>query len=94
MVYMSEGEVAEVICPNPKSVDHTKTYELREIVPINTWKFTSIKSEVRHQEELEIKRIADEERQKKAAEERKERLERGLETEEEQQKQIEGLDVN
>ncbi|GFO10997.1 cilia- and flagella-associated protein 44-like [Plakobranchus ocellatus] len=82
MVVCEDGVVVEVDAPEPGNFDTSHTYEISGL-PMREYKFKSIKSHLRHEEELERERIEEEERKKKEEEERRKRIERGLETESE-----------
>ncbi|XP_069115004.1 cilia- and flagella-associated protein 44-like isoform X2 [Argopecten irradians] len=83
LVFCDKGKVIEVESPDGATFDTSHTFK---ITGLKTREFTfkSVKSTLRHEEELERKRIEEEERKKKEAEERRKRIERGLETESEQ----------
>ncbi|XP_059142623.1 cilia- and flagella-associated protein 44-like isoform X2 [Physella acuta] len=80
LVVCDDGVVVEVDSPEPGNFDTSHSYEISGL-NMRTYTFKSIKSYLRHEEELERERIADEERKKKEQEERRKRIERGLETE-------------
>ncbi|KAK3107710.1 hypothetical protein FSP39_020546 [Pinctada imbricata] len=82
LVICEEGKVMEIDSPDDAKFDTSKTYHITGL-PMRTYTFKSIKSRLRHEEELERKRIEEEERKKREAEERRKRIERGLETESE-----------
>ncbi|KAK3770719.1 hypothetical protein RRG08_037905 [Elysia crispata] len=82
MVVCEDGVVVEVDAPEPGNFDTSHTYEISGL-SLRSYKFKSIKSHLRHEEELERERIEEEERKKKEEEERRKRIERGLETESE-----------
>ncbi|KAK6963908.1 cilia- and flagella-associated protein 44 [Biomphalaria glabrata] len=82
MVVCNDGVIVEVEAPEPGNFDTTHSYEMSGLA-MKTYKFKSIKSYLRHEEELERERIEEEARKKKEAEEKKKRIERGLETESE-----------
>ncbi|GFR82702.1 cilia- and flagella-associated protein 44-like [Elysia marginata] len=82
MVVCEDGVVLEVDAPEPGNFDTSHTFEISGL-PIKSFKFKSIKSHLRHEEELEREKIEEEERKKKEEEERRKRIERGLETESE-----------
>ncbi|XP_062616211.1 cilia- and flagella-associated protein 44-like [Saccostrea cucullata] len=83
LVFCEDGLVLEVDSPDGATFDTSKTFHITGL-PVRSYKFKSIKSRLRHEEELERKRIEEEERKKKEEEERRKRIERGLETESEQ----------
>lgn len=73
-----EGQVLEVACPEVGYYDTSKTFEITGL-RTRTHQFKSVKSRLRHEEELERRRIEEEEQRKKEEEERRIRIERGLE---------------
>ncbi|KAJ8316119.1 hypothetical protein KUTeg_006133 [Tegillarca granosa] len=83
LVFCDEGIVLEVEAPDSSKIDTAHTYLIPDL-KIKTQKFKSIKSRVRHEEDLAKKAKEEEERKKKEEEERRKRIERGLETESEQ----------
>ncbi|XP_053372820.1 cilia- and flagella-associated protein 44-like [Mercenaria mercenaria] len=83
LVFCEGGVVQEIEWPEDGKFDTAHSYEIRGLKS-RTFKFQSIKSRLRHEEELERKAKEEEERKKKAELERKKRIERGLETESEQ----------
>ncbi|XP_052253766.1 cilia- and flagella-associated protein 44-like isoform X2 [Dreissena polymorpha] len=83
LVFCKGGIVQEIAWPDDGKFDTSHTFEIKGL-PIKTFKFASIKSHLRHEEELERKAKEEEERKKKEEAERRKRIERGLETESEQ----------
>ncbi|XP_064651335.1 cilia- and flagella-associated protein 44-like isoform X2 [Lineus longissimus] len=83
LVFMANGQVTEIECPDLDNLDSSKTYQIRGVHK-RDYKFASVKSKLRHEEELERKAKEEEERKAKEEEERRKRIERGLETESEQ----------
>ncbi|KAK3588814.1 hypothetical protein CHS0354_028462 [Potamilus streckersoni] len=93
LVFCSGGNVVEVDSPEYGKFDTSHSYKITRL-PMRHFQFHSIKSRLRHEEELERKRLEEIERKKKEEEERRLRIERGLETEsehgeEEEKKQVE-----
>jgi cilia- and flagella-associated protein 44 len=88
LVCCSDGSVYEYEAPlTGESVyDTTKTYLIDSKLKCRKYKFKSIKSRLRHEEELERQRIEEEERLKREQEEKKLR---GLDEEEENEKKKE-----
>ncbi|KAH9503834.1 Cilia- and flagella-associated protein 44 [Bulinus truncatus] len=80
MVVCENGVVVEVESPEPGNFDTSHSYEISGL-SMKTYKFKSIKSYLRHEEELERLRLEEEANKKKEEEERRKRIERGLETE-------------
>ncbi|KAH9503836.1 Cilia- and flagella-associated protein 44 [Bulinus truncatus] len=80
MVVCEDGVVVEVESPEPGNFDTSHSYEISGL-SMKTYKFKSIKSYLRHEEELERLRLEEEANKKKEEEERRKRIERGLETE-------------
>ncbi|XP_076438307.1 cilia- and flagella-associated protein 44-like isoform X2 [Babylonia areolata] len=89
MVVCEGGLVVELGVPDVDKMDTSHTFKIPEL-PTKVFTFRSVKSRLRHEEELERKRIEEEERKKKEEEERRKRIERGLETESEQGDEEEG----
>ncbi|XP_048773099.2 cilia- and flagella-associated protein 44-like isoform X2 [Ostrea edulis] len=83
LAFCEDGLVLEIDSPDGATFDTSKTFHITGL-PMKSFTFKSIKSRLRHEEELEKKRIEEEERKKKEEEERRKRIERGLETESEQ----------
>ncbi|KAL8598401.1 hypothetical protein ACOMHN_032678 [Nucella lapillus] len=82
MVVCEGGLIVELGVPNVDKIDTAHTFKIPELSS-KVFKFHSVKSRLRHEEELEKKRIEEEERKKREEEERRKRIERGLETESE-----------
>ncbi|CAD5123356.1 DgyrCDS11713 [Dimorphilus gyrociliatus] len=78
LVCCLEGQVLEVACPEVGNYDTSKTFEISGL-KVRTQEFKSVKSRLRHEEELERRRKEEEEARKKEEEERRIRIERGLE---------------
>nr|KAG5708675.1 hypothetical protein BaRGS_034892 [Batillaria attramentaria] len=83
LVVCEGGVIVELGVPEVDKLDTSHTFHIPEL-PTKEYKFKSIKSRLRHEEELERKRIEEEEKRKREEEERRKRIERGLETESEQ----------
>ncbi|XP_065931883.1 cilia- and flagella-associated protein 44 isoform X1 [Magallana gigas] len=83
LAFCEGGLVLEIDSPDGAKFDTSKTFHITGL-PMRSFKFKSIKSRLRHEEELERKRIEELERKKREEEERRKRIERGLETESEQ----------
>ncbi|XP_022324096.2 cilia- and flagella-associated protein 44-like isoform X1 [Crassostrea virginica] len=83
LVFCEDGLVLEIDSPDGATFDTSKTFHITGL-PMRSFKFKSIKSRLRHEEELERKRKEELERKKREEEERRKRIERGLETESEQ----------
>ena len=83
LVFCEEGLVVEIDSPEGAKFDTSHTFHITGL-PMKQYKFKSIKSRLRHEEELERRRIEEAERKRKEEEERRRRIERGLETESEQ----------
>ncbi|KAK7105366.1 cilia- and flagella-associated protein 44-like [Littorina saxatilis] len=83
MVVCEGGLVVEMGVPDVDKTDTAHTYQIPQL-PMRSYQFRSVKSKLRHEEELERKRIEEAERKKREEEERRKRIERGLETESEQ----------
>ncbi|XP_052805423.1 cilia- and flagella-associated protein 44-like isoform X2 [Mya arenaria] len=83
LVFCQGGIVQEITWPDDGKFDTSHTFEIKGL-QMRSFKFASVKSKLRHEEELERKAKEEEERKKKEAEERRKRIERGLETESEQ----------
>ncbi|XP_048254045.1 cilia- and flagella-associated protein 44-like isoform X2 [Haliotis rufescens] len=82
LVFCEEGKVVEIQAPEPGKFDTSHSYHITGL-QMKTFTFRSIKSRLRHDEEMERKRIEEEARKKKEEEDRRKRIERGLETESE-----------
>ncbi|XP_052060229.1 cilia- and flagella-associated protein 44-like isoform X9 [Mytilus californianus] len=89
LVFCEEGYVVEIDSPEGAKFDTSHTYHITGL-PMKQYQFKSIKSKVRHEEELEKKRIEEAARKKKEEDDRRRRIERGLETESEQGDEPEG----
>ncbi|XP_033757971.1 cilia- and flagella-associated protein 44-like isoform X3 [Pecten maximus] len=83
LVFCDKGKVIEVESPDGATFDTSHTFKITGL-KTREYNFKSVKSTLRHEEELERKKIEEEARKKKEAEERRKRIERGLETESEQ----------
>ncbi|CAF1081452.1 unnamed protein product [Didymodactylos carnosus] len=70
MVCLNNGTVLEYDAPTGR-YDATTSYSIESQLAVRIFKFRSIKSKLRHEEELERKRKEEEERQKKLEEERR-----------------------
>ncbi|XP_067931339.1 cilia- and flagella-associated protein 44-like [Watersipora subatra] len=77
LVCCANGFAQEIECPEPGTFDTSRSYQI-EGLAIRTHQFKSVKSELRHEEELERKRLEEEAAKKKKDEERRLRIERGL----------------
>uniref|UniRef100_A0A1I8JLC0 Cilia- and flagella-associated protein 44 n=1 Tax=Macrostomum lignano TaxID=282301 RepID=A0A1I8JLC0_9PLAT len=88
-VFFTDGRVCDFDCPDPAKVDASVTYELAGFDVKQRFAFASVKSKLRRAEELEEIHRLEAEEMKRRAEERKRKLERGLQTEEEQAKEVE-----
>ncbi|XP_046572732.1 cilia- and flagella-associated protein 44-like isoform X2 [Haliotis rubra] len=82
LVFCEEGKVVEIQAPEPGKFDTSHSFHITGL-QMKTFTFRSIKSRLRHEEEMERKRIEEEARKKKEDEDRRKRIERGLETESE-----------
>ncbi|XP_060071995.1 cilia- and flagella-associated protein 44-like [Ylistrum balloti] len=83
LVFCDKGTVVEIESPDGANFDTSHTFKITGL-QTREFHFKSVKSTLRHEEEMERKRKEEEERKKKEAEERRKRIERGLETESEQ----------
>ncbi|KAK6165219.1 hypothetical protein SNE40_023570 [Patella caerulea] len=87
LVICEDGYVVELETPDTEKIDTSHSYHITSLNN-KQYKFTSIKSNLRHEEELERKRIEEEIRLKKEEEEKRKRRERGLEDEEEEEEEV------
>ncbi|CAG2237888.1 CFAP44 [Mytilus edulis] len=83
LVFCEEGYVVEIDSPEGAKFDTSHTYHITGLT-MKQYQFKSVKSKVRHEEDLEKKRIEEAARKKKEEDDRRRRIERGLETESEQ----------
>ncbi|XP_021372219.1 cilia- and flagella-associated protein 44-like isoform X2 [Mizuhopecten yessoensis] len=83
LVFCDKGIVVEIDSPGDSNFDTSHTFKITGL-PTRQFTFKSVKSALRHEEDMERKKKEEEERKKKEAEERRKRIERGLETESEQ----------
>lgn len=86
LVYLENGSACLIACPDPTKVDHSKTFEIIGLKPHLHYDFQSIKSRLRHEEELERIRKYDEARKKKKEDEFRIRRSKGQDVEEDVQK--------
>ena len=86
LAFLENGSACEVVCPDPTKVDHSKTFEIIGLEPHRHYDFQSIKSRLRHEEELERIRAEVAKRQKRIRDEFRHRQSKGQDVEEEMQK--------
>ncbi|CAF3878718.1 unnamed protein product [Adineta steineri] len=89
LVCLKNGIVYEFEGPGGIKFDTSVSYSIESQLPVRIFRFRSIKSRLRHEEELERKRKEEEERQKKLEEERRLRgIEKKEKVEEEEEEVI------
>ncbi|XP_055870192.1 cilia- and flagella-associated protein 44-like [Biomphalaria glabrata] len=84
LVVFEGGLIKEMIMPQWDEVHNENTYHHIENVIEKQYYFKSIKSQLRHNEELERERVAEEARQAALEDENRKRIDEGMETQSEQ----------
>ncbi|KAH9499273.1 hypothetical protein Btru_003581 [Bulinus truncatus] len=84
LVVMAGGAIKELIMPNWDDVQNETSFLYVDNAFGKQYTFKSIKSQLRHNEELERERVAEEARQAALEEENRKRIDEGLETQSEQ----------